>query len=68
MSASKNRAGVVSVKKEYPDPRTLPAQPSWQQPRPQVSLSELIPRQYVSTIARIAYIVSILGDCPYRKH
>src|SRR5215469_1419835 len=51
-----NRTGVLSVKKEYPDPRTLPAQPSWQQPRPQVTLSELIPGQYVSTIARIAYV------------
>jgi len=51
-----NRTGVMSVKKEYPDPRTLPAQPSWQQPRPQVTLSELIPGQYVSTIARIAYV------------
>ena len=53
---SDNRTGVVSVKKEYPDPRTLPAQPSWQQPRPQVTLSELISGQYVSTIARIAYV------------
>ena len=51
-----NRTGVLSVKKEYPDPRTLPAEPSWQQPRPQVTLSELIPGQYVSTIARIAYV------------
>ena len=51
-----NRTGVLSVKKEYPDPRTLPAQPSWQQPRPQVALSELIPGQYVSTIASVAYV------------
>jgi hypothetical protein len=34
----------------------LPAQPSWQQPRPQLTLSELIPGQYVSTTARIAYV------------
>jgi hypothetical protein len=53
---SDNRTGVLSVKKEYPDPRTLPAQPSWQQPRPQVMLSELIPGQYVLTTARIAYV------------
>jgi hypothetical protein len=53
---SDNRTGVVSVKKEYPDPRTLPAQPSWQQPRPQLTLSELIPGQYVLTTARIAYV------------
>jgi hypothetical protein len=56
MSTSDNRTGVVSVKKEYPDPRTLPAQPSWQQPRPQLTLSELIPGQYVLTTARIAYV------------
>jgi hypothetical protein len=43
-------------KREYADPRTLPAQPSWQQPRPQLTLSELIPGQYVSTTARIAYV------------
>ncbi len=43
-------------KREYPDPRTLPAQPWWQQPRPQVTLSELTPGQYISTTARIAYI------------
>jgi hypothetical protein len=56
MSASDNRTGVVSVKKEYPDPRSLPAQPSWQQAQPQVTLSELMPGQYVSTTARIAYV------------
>ena len=51
-----NRTGVLSVKKEYPDPRTLPAQPSWQQALPQLTLSELIPGQYVSATARIAYV------------
>src|SRR5215469_9963062 len=51
-----NRTGVLSIKKEYPDPRALPAQPSWKQARPQVTLSELISGQYVSTIARIAYM------------
>jgi hypothetical protein len=58
MSATRgdNRTGVLFVKREYPDPRTLPAQPSWQQPRPQLTLSELIPGQYVSTTARIAYV------------
>jgi hypothetical protein len=38
------------------DPRTLPTQPSWQQPRPQLVLSELIPGKYVVTTARIAYL------------
>ena len=47
---------VLTFKREYPDPRTLPVEPSWQQPQPQVTLSELIPREYVSTIARIAYV------------
>ena len=51
-----NRTGVLSVKKEYPDPRTLPAQPSWQQALSQLTLSELIPGRYVSAIARIAYV------------
>ena len=34
----------------------LPAQPSWQQPRPHLTLSELIPGQYVSATSRIAYV------------
>src|SRR5438876_5958248 len=42
--------------REYPDPRTLPAQPSWQQPRPQLTLAELMPGKYVSTTARIVYL------------
>jgi hypothetical protein len=48
-------AGIL-LKREYPDPRMLPAQPSWQQPRPQLTLSELIPGQYVSTTTRISYV------------
>jgi|SRR5215469_8129051 len=44
------------LRREYPNPRTLPAQPSWQQPRPHLTLSELIPGQYVSATARIAYV------------
>jgi hypothetical protein len=51
-----NRLGVLTLKREYPDPTSLPAQPSWQQPRPQLILSDLIPGQYVSTTARIAYV------------
>ena len=41
---------------QYPDPQTLPVQPSWQQPRPQLTLSELIPWKYVSTTARIVFL------------
>lgn len=51
-----NRTGVLTLKREYPDPRTLPAQPSWQTPRPQLTLSGLTPGQYVDVIARIAYV------------
>jgi hypothetical protein len=42
----------------YPDPRTIlaPPSPSYQQPIPLVTLSELIPGKYVSTIARVAYV------------
>jgi hypothetical protein len=42
--------------KEYPDPRTLPAQPSWQQPLPQLTLSDLIPGKYVSATARVVFL------------
>jgi hypothetical protein len=51
-----NRAGVLTLKREYPDPKTLPAQPSWQQPRPQLTLSDLMSGQYIITTTRIAYI------------
>ena len=47
---------MQSLKREYPDPRMLPTQPSWQQTRPQLTLSELTPGQYVSTTVRIAYV------------
>src|SRR5919198_6567532 len=48
--------------RDYPDPETLPIPPpssSKQKTRPQVTLSELIPGQYVSTTARIIYIKTI---------
>jgi hypothetical protein len=46
---------------EYPDPKMLPAppSPSYQQPLPLVTLSELIPGKYVSTAARIVYIKAV---------
>ena len=42
----------------YPDPQLIPVppSPSYQQPIPLVTLSELIPGKYVSTVARIVYI------------
>ena len=51
-TSSDNRMGVLTLKREYPDPRTLPAQPSW----PQLILSELTPGQYISATARVAYV------------
>jgi hypothetical protein len=46
------------LQKDYPDPQTIPVppSPSYQQPIPIVTLSELIPGKYVSTIARVVYI------------
>jgi hypothetical protein len=55
-NGDKSTGTGILLKREYLDPRMLPAQPSWQQPRPQLTLSELIPEQYVSTTARIAYV------------
>ncbi len=47
---------TIPQERQYPDPQTLPVQPSWQQPRPQLTLSELISGKYVSTTARIVYL------------
>jgi hypothetical protein len=58
-SGSDNTRGLLRTipqEREYPDPRTIPAQPSWQQPRPQLTLSELIPGTYVAVTARIVYL------------
>src|SRR5919206_1480596 len=45
----------------YPDPRTIPAppSPSYQQPIPLVTLSQLIPGKYVSTTARVVYVKTV---------
>jgi hypothetical protein len=59
ISGCDNSRGILRTipqEREYPDPRTLPVQPSWQQPRPQLTLSELIPGKYVATTARIVYL------------
>jgi len=42
--------------KEYPDPRTLPTQPSWQQPLLYLTLSDLIPGKYVCVTARVVFL------------
>ena len=57
--SSENSRGIlrtVSQEREYPDPQTLPVQPAWQQPRPQLTVAGLIPGKYVSTTARIVYL------------
>jgi hypothetical protein len=51
---------------EYPDPQTLPIQPSWQQPRPQLTLSELAPGKYVSTTARIVFLKTRETGCSWK--
>lgn len=43
-------------RRDYPDPQILPVPPSSQQPKPLVTLSELIPGKYVPTTARIVYL------------
>lgn len=43
----------------YPDPRTLPAAPSFREPIPSVTLSELEPGKYISTLARIVYLRTV---------
>jgi hypothetical protein len=51
---------TIPQEKDYPlDPQTIPVPPSSQQPRPQVTLSELIPGKYVSTAARVVYLKTI---------
>src|SRR5215472_1620130 len=55
-NGDKSTGTGMLLRREYPDPQTLSAQPSWQQPRPHLTLSELIPGQYVSATARIAYV------------
>jgi hypothetical protein len=59
MSQGGNRMSSSEIL--YPDPRTIPAppSPSYQQPIPLVTLSELIPGKYVSTTARIVYVKTV---------
>ena len=49
------------LQKDYPDPYTIPVppSPSYQQPIPLVTLSELVPGKYVSTAARIVYVKTV---------
>ncbi|HET7391446.1 MAG TPA: hypothetical protein VFJ51_11525, partial [Nitrososphaeraceae archaeon] len=50
---------TIPKERDYPDAQTLPVPPSSQQPRPLVTLSELIPGKYISTTARIVYLKTI---------
>jgi hypothetical protein len=54
------------LQKDFPDPHTIPVphSPSYQQPIPLVTLSDLIPGKYVSTTARIVYIKTIERQDP----
>src|ERR687886_493369 len=49
------------LQNNYPDLKTIPAppSPSYQQPIPLVTLSELIPGKYVSTTARVVYVRTV---------
>jgi hypothetical protein len=49
------------LQREYPDPQTIPVppSPSYRQPIPLVTLSELIPGKYVSTAARVVYVKTV---------
>ena len=61
MVMSQDGSTMSSSEILYPDPKTIPAppSPSYQQPIPLVTLSELIPGKYVSTTSRIVYVKTI---------
>jgi hypothetical protein len=55
-----NLLRTIPQEKDYPlDPNTIPVPPSSQEPRPLLTLSELIPGKYVSTTARVVYLKTI---------
>jgi hypothetical protein len=41
---------------DYPDPRSLPRPPTTYEPRPQITLADLIPGQYTDTVARVLFL------------
>src|SRR5437588_4547547 len=47
---------TIPQERDYPALEAIPTPPSSQQPRPQVTLSELIPGKYISTTARVVYL------------
>lgn len=42
--------------KDSPDPRSLPRPPSTYEPRPLIALSDLSPKEYANTVARIVFL------------
>jgi hypothetical protein len=58
---SSNEVPKTILQREYPDPQTIPVppSPSYRQPIPLVTLSELIPGKYVSTAARVVYVKTV---------
>jgi hypothetical protein len=66
-----NQVGSSGMSSEilYPDPQLIPVppSPSYQQPIPLVTLSELISGKYVSTTARVVYIRTITSFCHETK-
>jgi hypothetical protein len=58
---SSSEISKTILQKDYPDPHTIPIppSPSYQQPIPLVTLSELIPGKYVSTTARVVYVKTV---------
>jgi hypothetical protein len=55
---SSSEMSKTILQKDYPDPQTIPVppSPSYQQPIPLVTLSELIPGKYVSTTGMKFYL------------
>jgi len=54
-----NRTSVILDRDSYPDPRSLPKPPSFQETIPSVTLSELEPGKYISIQARIVYLKTV---------
>ena len=54
-----NKTSVILDRDSYPDPRSLPKPPSFQETIPSVTLSELEPGKYVSIQARIVYLKTV---------
>ncbi|MGB7881846.1 MAG: hypothetical protein WBL44_03915, partial [Nitrososphaeraceae archaeon] len=54
-----NKTSVILDRDSYPDPRSLPKPPSFQETIPTVTLSELEPGKYVSIQARIVYLKTV---------